>query len=119
MPWEVDPDLIVDWLVALDQKSYELVIAALELLEERGPSLGRPVVDSVRGSRHANMKELRPGSSGPSELRVLFAFDPDRRAVLLVAGDKSGAWSEWYRSSIPLADERLDRHIAVLRRKDK
>jgi hypothetical protein len=119
MPWEVDPDLIVDWLVALDQKSYELVIAALELLEERGPSLGRPVVDSVRGSRHANMKELRPGSSGRSELRVLFAFDPDRRAVLLVGGDKSGAWSEWYRSSIPLADERLDRHIAVLRRKDK
>jgi hypothetical protein len=91
MPWEVDPELIVDWLVALDQKSYELVIAALELLEERGPSLGRPVVDSVRGSRHANMKELRPGSSGRSELRVLFAFDPDRRAVLLVGGDKSGA----------------------------
>ncbi|MFH5822839.1 type II toxin-antitoxin system RelE/ParE family toxin [Georgenia sp. AZ-5] len=94
---------------ALDQSSYEQVVAALELLAERGPQLGRPLVDAVR-SRHKNMKELRPGSSGRSELRVLFAFDPERRAILLVAGDKAGNWQKWYRVNIPIADDRLDEH---------
>jgi len=65
----------------------------------------------VVGSRHNNMKELRPGSSGRSELRVLFAFDPDRHAILLVAGDKSGNWQKWYRVNIPLADELLTEHL--------
>ena len=109
--WGVEVDLVDDWLQSLDQKSYEQVVAALELLAERGPSLGRPLVDSVVGSRHNNMKELRPGSSGRSELRVLFAFDPDRRAILLVAGDKAGNWQKWYRTNIPLADERLTEHL--------
>ena len=75
--WEVDVELIEAWLLALDQPSYEQVIAALELLGEIGPQLGRPLVDTVTGSRHKNMKELRPGSSGRSELRMLFAFDPE------------------------------------------
>ena len=109
--WEVEVDLVEDWLVALDQKSYEQVIAALEVLAERGPGLGRPLVDSVVGSQHKNMKELRPGSSGRSELRVLFAFDPDRRAILLVAGDKAGNWQKWYRTNILLADDRLTEHL--------
>ena len=72
----VDVELIDAWLVALDQSSYEQVVAAMELLAERGPQLGRPLVDTVVGSRHKDMEELRPGSSGRSELRVLFAFDP-------------------------------------------
>ena len=109
--WGAEVDLVDDWLQSLDQKSYEQVVAALELLAECGPSLGRPLVDSVVGSRHNNMKELRPGSSGRSELRVLFAFDPDRRAILLVAGDKAGNWQKWYRTNIPLADERLTEHL--------
>ena len=74
--------------------------------------LGRPLVDSVKGSRHKNMKELRPGSQGRSELRVLFAFDPSRHAVLLVAGDKTGAWERWYRFHVPVADDLYDRHLA-------
>ncbi|MEY4171368.1 MAG: hypothetical protein RLZ94_2441 [Actinomycetota bacterium] len=114
MPWDVDVSLVEAWILGLDHKSYELVIAALELLEERGPMLGRPLVDSVKGSRHKNMKELRPGSQGRSELRVLFAFDPTRQAVLLVAGDKAGAWERWYRVNLPLADDLLDRHVARL-----
>ena len=65
------------------------VIAAIELLQEHGPQLGRPIVDTVIASRHKNMKELRPGSSGRSELRVLFAFAPERQAILLLAGDKA------------------------------
>lgn len=88
--------LVEEWLLALDRSSYEQVVAALELLADRGPQLGSPLVDTVSGSRHKNMKELRPGSSGRSELRVLFAFDPERRAILLVAGDKAGNWKKWY-----------------------
>ncbi|WP_336659786.1 type II toxin-antitoxin system RelE/ParE family toxin [Leucobacter sp. USHLN153] len=113
--WVVDIELIAEWLAALDQRSREQVVAAIELLEERGPDLGRPIVDTVVASRHRNMKELRPGSSGRSELRVLFAFDPERAAILLVAGDKSGDWRGWYRKNIPLADDIFDEHIQRLK----
>ncbi|MDN5547892.1 MAG: type II toxin-antitoxin system RelE/ParE family toxin [Rhodococcus sp. (in: high G+C Gram-positive bacteria)] len=112
--WSVDVELVEDWLAQLDQSSYEQVVAALELLEERGPQLGRPLVDTVTASRHKNMKELRPGSSGRSELRVLFAFDPHRKAILLIAGDKSGQWTKWYKKTIPSADDLLDTHIENL-----
>lgn len=113
--WEVDLELIEAWLLDLDQRSYELVIAAVELLGENGPQLGRPIVDTVMSSRHKNMKELRPGSSGRSELRILFAFDPQRRAIILVAGDKAGNWKKWYQQNIPIADYRFDDHIARLK----
>ena len=109
--WAVEVGYVHEWLLGLDSTTYELVIAALELLEERGPTLGRPLVDSIRGSRHSNMKELRPGSSGRSEVRVLFAFDPARRAILLVAGDKSQDWQGWYQTNVPIADRRFDRHL--------
>lgn len=68
-------------------------------------------MDSVVGSRHSNMKELRPGSTGRSAIRVLFAFDPKRKAVLLVGGDKSGDWKGWYKKNIPIADDRFDEHL--------
>ncbi len=113
--WEVDLDLVEAWLLELDRRTYELVIAAVELLGENGPQLGRPLVDAVAGSRHSNMKELRPGSSGRSELRILFAFDPQRRAIVLVAGDKAGNWKKWYLQNIPTADDRFDEHIARLK----
>ncbi|MFD6860065.1 type II toxin-antitoxin system RelE/ParE family toxin [Rhodococcus sp. NPDC060090] len=64
---------------------------------------------------HKNMKELRPGSSGRSELRMLFAFDPARHAIFLVAGDKAGRWDKWYRVNIPIADERFDKHLNRLK----
>ncbi|HIW28849.1 MAG TPA: type II toxin-antitoxin system RelE/ParE family toxin [Candidatus Luteococcus avicola] len=107
-------DLVRDWLVSLDQRSYEQVTAAIELLAEHGPQLGRPIVDTVAASRHRNMKELRPGSSGRSELRVLFAFDLERQAIMLVAGDKAGNWQRWYKKNIPIADELFDDHIRRL-----
>ncbi len=113
--WSVDIELIAGWLASLDQGSREQVIAAIELLEERGPQLGRPVVDTVVASRHKNMKELRPGSTGRSELRVLFAFDPERSAIMLIAGDKAGNWSRWYKQNIPLADDLFDDHNRRLR----
>ena len=63
------------------------------------------------GSAYKNMKELRPGSRGRSEIRVLFAFDPRRRALLLVAGDKAGNWKKWYSTNIPIADARYAEHL--------
>lgn len=72
------------------------------------------MVDTVAGSRHPNMKELRPGSTGRSEVRVLFAFDRLRSAILLVGGDKSGDWHGWYRRNVPIADDRFDQHQAGL-----
>ena len=107
--WEVLLlDEVVDWFTSLSPHDTDLVTAAIDLLEENGPSLGRPVVDHIKGSRHHNMKELRPGSTGQSEMRLLFAFDPLRRAVLLVAGDKAGNWKRWYNRNIPIADNRYD-----------
>lgn len=108
--WKVDVTLVEEWIVALDDKSYQQVVLAIAALERLGPNLGRPLVDTVHNSRHRNMKELRPGSSGRSELRVLFAFDPTRQAIMLVAGDKTGNWVKWYRENIPIADELFDQH---------
>lgn len=111
MTWEVDVELIKTWFSKLDTSSRAQVQAAIELLESEGPQLGRPLVDSVNGSAHKNMKELRPGSSGRIELRILFVFDPDRKAIMLVAGDKSGTWSKWYRTSIRKADQLYTEHV--------
>ena len=113
--WSADIELIAGWLASLDDDSRTQVVAAIELLEDRGPQLGRPVVDTVSSSRHRNMKELRPGSSGGSELRVLFAFDPERSAIMLIAGDKAGNWVRWYRKNIPTADDLFDDHLRKLR----
>ncbi len=90
------------------------VYAVGRLLEQFGPQLGRPQVDTLNGSRHANMKEMR-FSAADGEWRVAFAFDPMREAVLLVAGDKSGGSERrFYRALIRKADERFDRHLARL-----
>lgn len=90
------------------------LIATAKLLRQFGPMLGRPQVDTLIGSRHANMKELRFSADG-GVWRVAFAFDPVRRAILLVAGDKSGLVSDrFYRSLIRRADERFDKHLRGL-----
>jgi hypothetical protein len=101
------------WILGLDDETYDLVSAAINRLEAEGPALGRPTADRIHGSRHHNMKELRPGSSGRSEMRILFAFDPKRRAILLLAGDKAGRWKQWYQQNIPIADARFDQWLAL------
>jgi hypothetical protein len=104
-------DEVTDWyldLVDHEPATAELVTAAIDLLEADGPTLGRPLVDSIEGSSIRNLKELRPGSRGRSEIRILFAFDPERQAVLLVAGDKAGNWTNWYVDNIPLAERRFE-----------
>jgi hypothetical protein len=92
------------------------VLALSLVIQEFGPQLGRPRVDTLKGSRHANMKELRFSAAG-GEWRVAFAFDPRRRAILLVAGDKSGgSQRRFYRELIRKADDRFDAHLARIRR---
>ncbi len=86
--------------------------AAIDKLEADGPTLGRPLVDVVKGSKLHNLKELRPGSAGAGEVRLLFVFDPTRRAVLLVAGDKAGGWQHWYQDNVPLPEGRYERWLA-------
>jgi hypothetical protein len=101
-----------------DRRTLALISAAVDALAVEGPALGRPLVDTVRGSKLANLKELRPGSAGASEVRLLFVFDPVRQAVLLVGGDKSGNWQGWYRTAIPIAEAAYDEHLQRLRQKD-
>src|SRR5712671_914720 len=74
-------------------------------------ALGRPLADRVSGSQLHNLKELRPGSSGTTEVRILFIFDPARNAVLLVAGDKSDRWEQWYRDAIPAAEAAYEAYL--------
>jgi hypothetical protein len=95
------------------------ILALARVLQQFGPQLGRPRVDTLNGSRHANMKELR-FSAANGEWRVAFAFDTKRKAILLVAGDKSGiSEKRFYRELIRKADERFDAHLARLKKKGK
>lgn len=99
-----------DWMAGLDDAAFTAIIAAATELEEHGPALGRPIVDSIKGSRHHNMKELRAGT-----LRALFVFDPLRQAIVLLGGDKRDDWTGWYERSIPLADDLYDDYLDHLR----
>jgi hypothetical protein len=88
------------------------LLAHIELLEQFGPRMGRPRADTLKGSRHANMKELR-FDAADGVWRVAFAFDPNRKAVLLAAGDKSGIGERrFYRQLIDRADARFDARLA-------
>jgi len=90
------------------------ILALTRILQQFGPQLGRPRVDTLNDSRHANMKELRL-SAADGEWRVAFAFDTNRKAILLVAGDKSGGGERrFYRELIRKADDRFDAHLARL-----
>ncbi len=112
MPWNVEyTDQFEEWWATLADEEQRALTAAVELLERDGPALGRPLADTITASRHANMKELRPPATS---LRVLFAFDPRRTAILLIGGDKRNRWEQWYRENIPVADLLYDDHLAEL-----
>src|SRR3989304_1816839 len=115
----------MSWVVQFDE-AFELefdelpetvqdeMLAHAKLLEQFGPTLGRPRVDTLNGSRRPNMKELRFQADG-GVWRVAFAFDPQRQAILLVCGDKSGVSErKFYKQLIRKADERFDQHLARL-----
>jgi len=90
----------------------EVIDVKVALLEERGPTLSRPHADVIVTSHHANMKELRE-KAGERQLRVLFAFDPRRAALLLIGGDKTDN-PKWYEEFVPIADDLFDRHLRTL-----
>jgi hypothetical protein len=111
--WEVEyTDEFENWWDRLSEDDQERVQAAIEILESAGPALGRPLVDTLEGTRLPNLKELRPRGG---HLRVLFAFDPRRVAILLLGGDKSGRWQAWYAETIPEAERLYSEHLAQLR----
>ena len=115
MSWRVEHALEFAPEFEILPNAVKMSIAALtEILQERGPHVGRPHVDTLNGSRHPNMKEMR-FTAADGTWRVAFAFDPARNAILLVAADKSGLPSKrFYRSLIQRADRRFDLHLARL-----
>jgi len=118
MAWAVEfTDEFEAWWNVLSEGEQVDVAASVRLIEELGPALGRPHVDTVQGSRHPNMKELRVQHSG-RPYRVLFAFDPLRSAILLLGGDKTGD-ARWYDRNIPIADDLFDDHLRTVEREMK
>ncbi|MBN2161234.1 MAG: type II toxin-antitoxin system RelE/ParE family toxin [Spirochaetes bacterium] len=106
---------IVAWVTGLDDDAKEAIYQSLLVLREIGPALGRPHVDTVKGSSFPNMKELRLQNKGRL-FRIFFAFDPAREAILLIGGDKRGD-KKFYHTMIPKADELYRRHLDKLRKK--
>lgn len=118
MEWGVEyTDQFEQWWNDLDPGEQDDVAAKVGLLKQRGPALGRPHVDTLKSSRHPNMKELIVQHAG-RPYRVLFAFDPRRCAILLVGGDKTGN-DRWYDSYVPIADRLYDDHLATLRHEER
>ncbi len=120
MAWAVlfHDEFAVEFVDLPDAVKDEL-LAQAKVLETFGPALGRPRADTLKGSKHANMKELR-FSAANGVWRVAFAFDPKRQAVLLVAGDKSGTSEKrFYKQLIRRADKRFTEHLAGLEKTRK
>lgn len=117
MKWQLD--LHDDFLDELNEFAKPVrveMLASMKVLTEFGPDLGRPRVDTLNGSKHANMKELR-FKAEDRVWRVAFAFDPERTGILLAAGEKSGGSERrFYRQLISKADRRFDEHLDNLRR---
>lgn len=110
MEWMIvlDPDFD-EWLTAQELAVQIAIASYTNLLSQRGPALGRPYVDTLKGTRIPNLKELRVQHAG-EPWRVIFAFDPKRQAVLLVGGCKQGN-ERWYREMVPIAEWRFGRHL--------
>jgi len=115
MTWEVEyTDEFEEWWHSLTEKEQVGVDASVRLLELLGPSLKFPYSSGVKSSRHGHMRELRIQFGG-RPLRTLYAFDPWRRAILLIGGDKTGN-DRWYAEYVPIADDLYDQYIDELRK---
>ena len=108
----ITTDLFNEWLVLQDESTQEKVLAALVILQQQGPSLGRPLVDTVYDSKFTNMKELRVQHRG-KPLRAFFAFDPLRQAIVLCIGDKGGK-KRFYKEMLDIADQQYELHLSTL-----
>jgi len=114
--WTIERTIeIKNWIAQLDDDAKESIYKNLLILKKIGPALGRPYVDSVKESKHKNMKELRIQSK-KRLFRIFFAFAPDREAILLVGGDKRGD-KHFYERSIPIADKLYEKYLRDKERK--
>lgn len=102
-----------EWFLSLDELEQTSVLTAIKLLEIKGPNLGRPYVDSLDGTKRVkNLKELRIQHQG-RPYRVFFAFAPERQAVLLCGGDKTGK-KRFYEIMIPIAEQEFLNHLSAI-----
>ena len=109
--WNVEgTDEFADWFEGLSRADQARIEAAIERLEEQGPGLGRPWVDSLEGTR---LKELIPRGG---HIRVLFRFDPRKTGILLIGGNKQVLWDRWYRKMIPEAERLYETYLEELRK---
>lgn len=112
--WTIETTNTFDeWFDILDDIDRTNVLASMIVLQERGPMLSRPYADTVKGSCHSNMKELRVQSKG-DPIRAFFAFDPKRKGVLLCAGNKTGNDKRFYDEMIQIADREFTAHLERL-----
>ncbi|GAB4200726.1 MAG: type II toxin-antitoxin system RelE/ParE family toxin [Wenzhouxiangellaceae bacterium] len=115
MVWDVEyTDEFGDWWETLSENQQDSIIATTELLMECGPGLKFPHSSGIEGSRHSHMRELRVQSGG-NPIRIFYAFDPRRMAILLIGGDKTGK-DRFYTEYIPVADKLYDEHLEALKR---
>jgi hypothetical protein len=115
MSWEVEYTYEFEkWWDDLDEDDQVRITAAVETLEEHGPNLKRPLVGEIANKKKTinNLKELIPPASS---IRILFAFDPRRSAILLLGGDKEGNWDDWYDEAVPVAEKLYKTHLQELR----
>lgn len=118
MKWEIEyTDEFGAWWDTLTDEEQDSIAVSVGLLERLGPNLPRPHSDTVKGSKHQNMKELRTQHGG-QPYRTLYAFDPRRTAILLIGGNKTGV-KNWYRTFIPIADRLFAEHLQELQKKEK
>jgi hypothetical protein len=117
MKWEVEyTEEFEKWWDTLSESEQESIAVSVSLLEIMGPNLPRPHSDTVKGSRFSNMKELRTQHAG-EPYRTLYAFDPRRKAILLIGGNKVGD-KNWYQKFIPLADKLYAEHLAEIQNEE-
>ena len=114
MTWQVkEHKEYKQWFEAQQEGLQDEILAIVGVLARVGPSLSRPLADTLKASRYPNMKELRVQYQG-QPWRILFAFDPTRKAILLLGGSKTGS-ARWYKENIPIADQRFTEHLEALR----
>jgi hypothetical protein len=114
MGWIIEgTDQFKEWFLSLTDADDKAVSEAIDALIMTGPSLGRPLVDTLTGSRIPNLKELRPKRN---DIRILFAFDPRRTAILLLGGSKTNDWHGWYTRNIPEAERLYNDYLSELRK---
>jgi hypothetical protein len=115
MAWNIEyTDEFGDWWSNLQENEQDDTVAIVDLLAEQGARLAFPYSSGIEGSRHTHMRELRIQSSG-RPIRVFYAFDPRRSAILLIGGDKTGD-DRFYEKYVPVADNLYDEHLEELRK---